>query len=107
MTSTGPLPRIESGQVPADLPDWMRDDRGLRAAYSFDSSSTALQFIVQVGLRAEQDNRHPHLDWRITTVELRLASNQPERLSAPELELARHISIEAGKLDAQVITGRQ
>ncbi|WP_084084043.1 4a-hydroxytetrahydrobiopterin dehydratase [Glutamicibacter sp. PAEs-4] len=107
MTSTGPLPRIESGQVPADLPDWMRDDLGLRAAYRFDSASTALQFIVQVGLRAEQDNRHPHLDWRITTVELRLASNQPERLSAPELELARHISIEAGKLDAQVITGRQ
>ncbi|MEU5832145.1 MULTISPECIES: 4a-hydroxytetrahydrobiopterin dehydratase [Actinomycetes] len=104
MASTGPLPRFEFDQRLGALPDWKRDDLGLRAAYRFDCASTALQFIVQVGLRAEQDNRHPHLEWRVSIVELRLTHNQPEHLGALDLELARHISIEAGKLEAQVVT---
>ncbi|MGO2779818.1 MULTISPECIES: 4a-hydroxytetrahydrobiopterin dehydratase [Glutamicibacter] len=67
MTPTGRISSFELAQKLLSLPDWTLDGRGLRAAYRFDSASTALQFIVQVGLRCEQDNWHPHLDWRVTT----------------------------------------
>lgn len=106
MTPTGRISSFELAQKLLSLPDWTLDGRGLRAAYRFDSASTALQFIVQVGLRCEQDNWHPHLDWRVNTVALRLALHQCEQPGAQDLKLARHISIEASKLESQVTTGR-
>lgn len=104
MQQTGPLPRIELAERLSALPDWSMTDRGLAAAYRFESASTALEFIVQVGLRCEQDKRYLHLDWHITTVSLCLAQGQREKLTERDLQLARHVSSEAARLEAQVIT---
>jgi|GEM_PF-3204053 len=87
----------------AVLQDWIRSKESFTASYRFESTSTALEFITLVGLLAEKVGVHPHVDWRIEVVSLRLGHGPSTEMTGDDVNLARRISAEAHRLDGAAL----
>jgi len=100
MADTGPLPKIQVQEHLDQLPEWQLDSTGLRAAYRFDSTATALEFIASAGLAAEQQNHHPKIVWCYENVQAEIAVNRIHGAAERDFRLALRISGIAAELGA-------
>jgi len=110
------LPRLDNRRIPATfpamaspltaarikqaltrLPGWNQSGDALEKTFQFPDFSTALGFIVRVGVEAERLNHHPHLTNVWNRVTLRLSTHDAgDRVTTKDVALARAVE----KLDA-------
>jgi 4a-hydroxytetrahydrobiopterin dehydratase len=76
----------------ADLPGWELAGSDIVREYKFADYKAALEFVNQVGERAEAANHHPDIDIRWNKVTLVLATHSEGGLTQLDIELAHRIA---------------
>ena len=71
---------------------WKRVDNELVLELTMADFASALEFVNQVGVLAEEANHHPDIDIRWNRVVLRLTTHTMGALTRKDLELAKMIS---------------
>ena len=76
----------------ADLNEWTHEDNQLVKRYKFMDFTSALAFIVRVGVLAEKANHHPTLENTYNRVTLRLCTHDAGNVvTAKDIDLAKAI----------------
>lgn len=95
--STQPLDPAGIAEALRSLPGWEFRDDALERGFEFSDFSTALAFIVRVGLEAERLNHHPELSNTYSRVTLRLNTHDAGgRVTRRDVDLARAVQKLAG-----------
>ncbi len=71
---------------------WKRVDNELVLELTMADFASALEFVNQVGVLAEEVNHHPDIEIRWNRVVLRLTTHSMGALTQKDLELAKMIS---------------
>ena len=74
-----------------NITNWTFKNNGIEKQFQFKNFSTALSFIVQVGILAEKANHHPELFNVYNKVSIRLTTHDIGGVSAKDFELAKAI----------------
>ena len=80
----------------ADLPGWELAGSDIVKEYKFADFKAALDFVNQVGERAEAANHHPDIDIRWNKVKLALSTHSEGGLTNNDFTLAAEIESLAG-----------
>jgi 4a-hydroxytetrahydrobiopterin dehydratase len=80
----------------ADLPGWEVAGSDIVKEYKFADFKAALEFVNQVGERAEAANHHPDIDIRWNKVKLALSTHSEGGLTTNDFALAAEIESLAG-----------
>ncbi len=89
---SAPLSTPELQKILRELPGWTAADDALEKTFTFADFSTALGFIVRVGLEAERINHHPHLTNVWNRVILRLNTHDAgSKITARDVQLAQAV----------------
>lgn len=76
----------------SELKNWKFADNGIEKKFKFSDFSTALSFIVQVGLLAEKNNHHPELFNVYNKVNIRLTTHDADGVTKMDIDLAKSIN---------------
>lgn len=89
---SAPLTTREIEEALRSLPGWKSAGDALEKVFEFADFSTALGFIVRVGVEAERIDHHPHLTNVWNKVTLRLNTHDAgDRVTENDVKLARAV----------------
>lgn len=73
------------------ITDWTFKNNGIEKQFQFKNFSSALAFIVQVGILSEKANHHPELFNVYNKVSIRLTTHDMGGVTSKDFELAKAI----------------
>lgn len=84
----------------ADLQNWTRDGEAIERRLRFRDFSSALAFLVRVGIEAEKMNHHPEIANVYSRVTIRLTTHDAGGITEKDLDLAARVDTLARDMQA-------
>ena len=75
----------------AEVPEWQIVDDELERVFRFETFLQAIEFVQNVALIAEEEQHHPDIDIRYTSVKLRLTTHDAGGLTRKDFSLAKRV----------------
>ena len=75
----------------AEVPEWQIVDDELERVFRFETFLQGIEFVQNVALIAEEEQHHPDIDIRYTSVKLRLTTHDAGGLTRKDFSLAKRV----------------
>ncbi len=81
----------EIHELLTEVPHWQIVDKELERVFRFEMFLQAIDFVQNVALIAEEEQHHPDIDIRYTSVKLRLTTHDAGGLTRKDFSLAKRV----------------